>query len=52
MRLRWTPAAAADLQHLSDYLEQHHPRFWQPTLRKLYEPLASRLGWCHTDFLK
>jgi plasmid stabilization system protein ParE len=25
MRIRWTPAAAADLQHISDYLKDHHP---------------------------
>jgi hypothetical protein len=25
MRIRWTPAAAADLEHNSNYLKDHHP---------------------------
>ena len=37
MRIRWTSAAAADLQHISDYLKDHHPNYRQPTMRKLYE---------------
>ncbi|HWX56096.1 MAG TPA: type II toxin-antitoxin system RelE/ParE family toxin [Verrucomicrobiae bacterium] len=41
MRIRWTPAAAADLEHISNYLKDHHPRYWQPTMRKLYETLRS-----------
>jgi len=36
MRIRWTPAAAADLQGISDYLKDHHPRYRDPTMRKLY----------------
>lgn len=52
MRIRWTPAAAADLQHINDYLREHHPRYRQPTMRKLYEsvnalkqfPQRGRLG--------
>jgi len=52
MRIRWTPAAAADLQHINDYLREHHPRYRQPTVRKLYEavralkqsPQRGRLG--------
>jgi toxin ParE1/3/4 len=40
MRIRWTPAAAADLQHIGDYLKEHHPRYRQPTLRKLYESIS------------
>ena len=36
MRIRWTPAAAADLQSISDYLEEHHPRYRDATIRKLY----------------
>jgi len=38
MRIRWTPAATADLQRISDYLKNHHPHYRQPTMRKLYEP--------------
>ncbi len=41
MRIRWTPAAAADLQHIADYLKQHHPRYRQPTLRNLYAAIRS-----------
>ena len=32
MRIRWTPAAAADLQSISDYLKEHHPRYHDPIL--------------------
>lgn len=41
MRIRWTPAAAADLQNIGDYLRKYHPRLRQPTLRKLYESVRS-----------
>ena len=41
MRIRWTPAAAADLERLSAYLEDRHPRYRQPTMRKLYEAIGS-----------
>jgi toxin ParE1/3/4 len=41
MRIRWTPAAVADLQHISDYLKDHHPPYRQPTMRKLYEAIRS-----------
>lgn len=41
MRLYWTPAAAADLQHISDYLKERHPHYRQPTLRKLYDTIRS-----------
>ena len=41
MQLRWTPAAVADLEHISDYLKEHHPRYRQPTIRKLYESVVS-----------
>ena len=41
MRIRWTPAAAADLEHISDYLKDHHPHYQQPTIRKLYEAIRS-----------
>lgn len=47
MRIRWTPAAAADLQHLSDYLKAHYPHFRQPTLRKIYAAIASLKDWPH-----
>ena len=31
MRIRWTPAAAADLEQISNYLKEHHPHYRQPT---------------------
>lgn len=39
MRIRWTPAAAADLQTISDYLKDHHPRYRQSTVQKLYDTI-------------
>jgi toxin ParE1/3/4 len=39
MRIRWTPAAAADLQHISDYLKEHHSNYRQATIRRLYETI-------------
>ena len=39
MRIRWTPAAAADLQGINDYLRQNYPHYRQPTMRKLYETI-------------
>jgi plasmid stabilization system protein ParE len=41
MRIRWTPAAAADLQNISDYLRQHHPHYREPTMRNLYDTIRS-----------
>ena len=45
MRIRSTPAAAADLEHLSTYLKEHHPNYRQPTMRKLYEGIRSLKQW-------
>ena len=47
MRIRWTPAAAADLQHVSDYLKDHHPHYRQPTMRKVYAAIQSLREWPH-----
>jgi len=41
MRIHWTPAAAADLEQINDYLEVHHPQYRQPTMRKLYNTISS-----------
>ena len=41
MRIRWTPAAVADLEHISHYLRERYPHYRQPTLRKLYEAIRS-----------
>jgi plasmid stabilization system protein ParE len=40
-RIRWAPAAAHDLQGISDYLQAHYPSFVQPTIRKLYKAARS-----------
>jgi toxin ParE1/3/4 len=45
MRIQWTPAAAADLQNLSDYLKDHHPHHRQPTVRKVYAAVQSLKEW-------
>lgn len=41
MRLRWTPAAAEDLEHIKDYLSEHHPQFAQSTIVELYESIRA-----------
>jgi toxin ParE1/3/4 len=41
MRIRWTPAAAADLQRVSDYLKDHHPHYREATVRKVYAAIQS-----------
>ena len=45
MRIRWTPASAADLQSISDYLKEHHPRYRDPTMRKLYAAIRELKEW-------
>ena len=40
-QIRWAPAAAEDLQSISDYLREHYPSFAQPTIRKLYKAARS-----------
>jgi len=47
MIIRWTPAAAADLRHLSDCLKDHHPHYQQPTVRKVYAAVQSLKEWPH-----
>jgi len=37
MELRWTEAAAADLEHIADYLFEHTPLHAERILRALYE---------------
>ena len=41
MRIRWTPAAAADLQQISDYLGLQRPHYRQSTVRKVYAGIES-----------
>ena len=45
MRIRWTPAAASDLEQISDYLKDHHSRYRQPTMRKLYDLIRTLKKW-------
>jgi toxin ParE1/3/4 len=41
MRIRWTPAAAADLDQIKDYLAERHPELAHPTVVKLYGAIRS-----------
>ena len=45
MRIRWTPAAAADLKQISHYLKERYPHYRQPTLKKLYDGVQSLKEW-------
>jgi toxin ParE1/3/4 len=41
VRIRWTLAAAADLEHIKDYLTEHYPHLAQSTVLELYETVRS-----------
>jgi toxin ParE1/3/4 len=41
MRIRWTPAAAADFEHIFEYLQQHLPHLARPTIIRIYERIRS-----------
>jgi toxin ParE1/3/4 len=41
VRIRWTPAAAADLANISDYLNVHHPQYEISTVERLYQGIRS-----------
>jgi plasmid stabilization system protein ParE len=41
MRIRWTPAAADDLEHIKDYLTELHPHLARSTVLELYEAIRS-----------
>lgn len=45
MRIRWTPAAAADLQSISDYLGKHHSHYRESTMRRLYATVRELKQW-------
>ena len=45
MRIRWTPAAGADIEYINDYLKKHHPHYRQRTMRKLYDAIRSLKKW-------
>jgi len=40
-RVRWSPAAAEDLEGISDYLREHHPGLRQSTISSLYKAARS-----------
>ncbi len=52
MAVRWTPAAANDLEQIARYLKEHHPDFAEDTVGTLYHaaeslhtfPVAAALG--------
>jgi toxin ParE1/3/4 len=44
-QIRWTPAAARDLQNVSDYLKENHPQYRLATLRKVYAIIQSLKEW-------
>jgi toxin ParE1/3/4 len=41
MRIRWTPAAADDLEHIYKYLSLHEPHLAQATVIALHEEIYS-----------
>ena len=41
MQIRWTCAAAEDLEHIKEYLTEHHPQLAQSTVLELYETIRS-----------
>jgi addiction module RelE/StbE family toxin len=41
MRLRWTIPAAEDLEAIKNYLEEHYPKFAEPTVRTIYQSVRS-----------
>jgi plasmid stabilization system protein ParE len=45
MPIRWTPAAAADLEEISNFLKDRHPNYWRPTITKLYEGIRALKDW-------
>ena len=51
MRIRWTPAAANDLETIKDYLVKHSPRLAQPTVVELYETIRSLKKFPHSGRL-
>jgi plasmid stabilization system protein ParE len=52
MRIRWTNAAAADMQGISDYLKDNHSHYRQPTLFDLLLHWAPRQATRHAFSFK
>ena len=40
-RVRWTPAAATDLEELHEYLAENYPHLASSTITKLYDSICS-----------
>ena len=40
-QIRWTHAAAEDLEHIKDYLTEYSPQLAQSTILELYETIRS-----------
>jgi toxin ParE1/3/4 len=40
-RLRWSPAAAGDLEDIAQYLHRHHPSLAAETIQRLYDAARS-----------
>lgn len=47
MRIRWTPAAASDLERINAYLRDHHPQYQKPTIRELYNSIIALRDFPH-----
>jgi plasmid stabilization system protein ParE len=41
MRLRWTQAAADDLEIICDYLHEHHPTYAQATVSRIHREILA-----------
>ncbi|HJU11152.1 MAG TPA: type II toxin-antitoxin system RelE/ParE family toxin [Candidatus Binataceae bacterium] len=41
MRIRWTRAAAADLERINNYLRDKYPHYRAPTITRIYEAARS-----------
>ena len=41
MRIRWTPAAADDLEHIAKYLQENCPTLARSTVLELYDAAQS-----------
>ena len=47
MRIRWTPAAAADLQAIHEYLKQHESERARPTIIELRQAIRQLMQFPH-----
>jgi plasmid stabilization system protein ParE len=47
MHIRWTPAAADDLQHIFDYLRETNPSIARSTIMEIREGIRSLKNFPH-----